>query len=304
MTVPPLPRTGIVSHILPPSPSGQATVLWRLLEGLPPDRYVLLSRERYEGTGNTGDGAGKLPVPYFAFDPSLRVPSFGRFPGSSIRFTGDTILGILDRARQIGEIARKERLDLIVACSGDLVDLPASCLAAQRAEIPFVPYLFDDYLYQWTGSMRAAARRMEPWVMKHAKAVIVPNEFLREEYAKRYGVRAAVVRNPCPLPDLASLDRATRMFPPGGINIVYTGAVYHAHYDAFRNLVAAIRMIGRTDIRLHLYTAQAAEEIGRTGSPARWSSITPTFLPPRFPPCCARPTSCSSRWVSTRRFPR
>ena len=262
MTVPPLPRTGVVSHILPPSPSGQATVLRRLLEGFPGERCVLLSRERYDGAG---DAAGKLPLPYFAFDPPRRLPSFGRFPGSSVRFAGDTLLAVRGRARQIGAIARKERLGLIVACSGDLVDLPASCLAARRAGIPFVPYLFDDYLYQWTGSARTAARRMEPWVMRHAHAVIVPNEYLLDEYAKRYGVRATVVRNPCPMPDLAALDGTPRVFPPDGIDIVYTGAVYHAHYDAFRNLVAAIRTTGRPDVRLHLYTAQAAEEIGGIG---------------------------------------
>ena len=262
MTVPPLPRTGVVSHILPPSPSGQATVLRRLLDGFPPGLCVLLSRERYDGVG---DGAGKLPLPYFAFHPSRRFPSIGRFPGSSIRFAGDTFLGVWGRARQIGAIVRDERLGLIVACSGDLADLPASCLAARRAGVPFVPYLFDDYLYQWTGSARTAARRMEPWVMKHAKAVIVPNEYLRDEYAKRYGMRATVVRNPCPMPDLAALDAAPRVFPPDGIDIVYTGAVYHANFDAFRNLVAAIRKLGRPDVRLHLYTAQTAEEVGRIG---------------------------------------
>lgn len=101
--------------------------------------------------------------------------------------------------------------------------------------------------------------------MKRAKAVIVPNEYLRDAYAKRYGVRTTVVRNPCPMPDLAALDGAVRVFPPDGIDIVYTGAVYHAHDDAFRNLVAAIRILGRPDIRLHLYTAQTAEEIGRIG---------------------------------------
>jgi len=239
--------------------------LRRLLEGFSADDCVLLSRERYDGAGGAADGGGKLPLPYFAFHPSPRLPSFGRLPGSAIRFAGDTILEIRGRARQIGAIARAERLGLIIACSGDLVDLPASCLAARRAGIPFVPYLFDDYLYQWTGSMRAAARRMEPWVMKHVKDAIVPNEFLGEEYARRYGVHANVVRNPCPMPDLPALDAATRVFPPGGIDIVYTGAVYHAHYDAFRNLLAAIRKLDRADVRLHLYTAQTAEEIGRTG---------------------------------------
>ena len=51
------PKTAIVSHVLPPSPSGQAVVLYRLLEGMPPDRYCLISRERYEGDAR-GDGVG------------------------------------------------------------------------------------------------------------------------------------------------------------------------------------------------------------------------------------------------------
>jgi glycosyltransferase involved in cell wall biosynthesis len=43
---------------------------------------------------------------------------------------------------------------------------------------------------------------------------------------------------------------------PGEIKIVYTGAVYHAHYDAFHNLLVALQEIGRPEIKLHLYTAQ------------------------------------------------
>src|SRR5205823_2319116 len=47
--------------------------------------------------------------------------------------------------------------------------------------------------------------------------------------------------------------------------IVYTGAVYEAHYDAFRNLVRAIELLGREDVRLHLYTAQTPGELAEVG---------------------------------------
>ncbi len=260
-----LPKTGIVSHILPPSPSGQATVLARLLEGIDPDRYVLLSRERYDGA-ETGENRGNaLPGRRYAFRPPPPAPPVWRFAGSFLRFARDTFVGIRARAGQIEEILRKEGCDLLVACSGDLLDLPAACLAGRRTGVSFVPYLFDDYLYQWTGPARSASRRLEPWVMRHARGLIVPNEFLREEYARRYGIAGIVVRNPCLLPDLGDLDRAPRPFPGGTADIVYTGAVYHANADAIRNLLSAVRSLGRPDVRLRLYTAQTPEEIGRHG---------------------------------------
>ena len=259
------PKTGVVSHILPPSPSGQAAVLARLLGGIDPDRYVLLSRERYEGTGKGDNADQMLPGRRYLFrPPSLAQPAW-RLAGSFLRFARDTFVGIRDRAGQIEEILRKEGCDLLVACSGDLLDLPAACLAGGRTGIPFVPYLFDDYLYQWTGPARSASRRLEPWVMRRARGVIVPNEFLREEYARRHGVSGVVVRNPCPLPDLDAMDRAPRLFPGGGVDIVYAGAVYHANADAVRNLVSAVRNLGRSDVRIRLYTAQTPEEIGRHG---------------------------------------
>lgn len=259
-----LPKIGIVSHILPPSPSGQATVLYRLLEGLPPERYCLLTREDDRGVGN-GDGSALLGGRTFRLGPARRLPVGGTVRIPFLSVPADAAVGIAMRARQIARIARGEGCGLLIGCTGDLYDLPATCLASRWAGIPFVPYLFDDYLNQWTGAARLASGRLEPWVIRNARGAIVPNEFLREEYARRYGVRGVVVRNPCPLPDLGVLDRVPRPAPGGAADIVYAGAVYHANVDAFRNLVSAVRKLGRPDVRIHLYTAQSPEEIGRYG---------------------------------------
>jgi len=257
-------KIGIVSHILPPSPSGQATVLYRLLEGFSPERYCLITREDDRGVGN-GDASARLGGRTFRLIPVRRLPAGGGLRIPLLSVPVDVAAGIGLRARQIARIARREECGLLIGCTGDLYDLPAVCLASRWTKIPFVPYLFDDYLYQWTGPARSASGRLEPWVMRHTSVVIVPNEFLREEYARRYGVRSIVVRNPCPLPDLDALDRAPRIFPGGNADIVYAGAVYHANADAFRNLVSAVRKLGRPDVRIHLFTAQTPEEIGRFG---------------------------------------
>lgn len=259
-------RLGIVSHVLPPSPSGQAVVLHRLLSDIPPERYFLVSREDYAAPGGAAASASaKLPGRYYRLAPRRRL-ALTRIPGlRSLAEPLDAWTAVRDRARQIAEIARRERCGLLVGCTGDLYDLPATALAARRAGIPFVPYIFDDYVFQWTGPARRIAARFEPAALRGARAVIVPNEFARDEYAGRCGAPGVIVRNPCLLPDLAALDGAKRVFGPGELHIVYTGAVYHAQTDAFRNLIAAISRPGHAAARLHIYTAQSDAELEEQG---------------------------------------
>jgi hypothetical protein len=66
------------------------------------------------------------------------------------------------RARQIFRILKKERSEAVVACTGDLYDLPAAFLASRRAGLRYYIYLFDDYFYQWPGALeRSFAQRWE-----------------------------------------------------------------------------------------------------------------------------------------------
>jgi len=174
-------------------------------------------------------------------------------------------IAVRDRAWQIADIARREGCGLLIGCTGDLYDLPATALAARWAGLPFVPYIFDDYVYQWTGPARRIAARLEPRLLETARAVIVPNEYALEEYAKRCPAPGVIIRNPCTLPELSALDGAERVFGPGEIHIVYTGAVYHAQTDAFRNLIAAASRLRQAKVRLHIYTAQSDAELESQG---------------------------------------
>lgn len=255
----------IVSHILPPSPSGQAIVLSRLLGGGLPLRYCLLSREIGKSERGGEASAARLPVPHYRLKPAPRLPDGGKGPLSIVTTGINALVGILWRARQIGKIIRRERCRALIVCTGNLYDLPAGRLAAQRTGVPLVLYVFDDYLYQWTGFRRTIARRLEPALFRAARGVIVPNEFMQREYLERYGVESTIIRNPCPMPDLAGLDRMEKVFDEGEIAIVYAGAIYHAHYDAFRNLVAAIASIGRPEVKLHVYTSQPVAELKSNG---------------------------------------
>jgi glycosyltransferase involved in cell wall biosynthesis len=246
-------RVGIVSHSVPPFVSGQAIVIGRLLSTLPADRVVLISREQPPSpTG--GYRRHRLP-------PLLRLPA----PTTSFVFapnwTANALWGIWRRSRQIEEIVRRESIGLLVGCSGDLYDLPATRWAAARARVPFIAYVFDDYRYQWTGVNRAIAAALEPAIVRGAAAIIVPNEHLDAEYRARHGRSCVVVHNPCLMPT----DEERRRTPSTHKRIVYTGSIYHAHHDAFRNLVRAIDRLGRRDLRLVLYTAQPQAELAANG---------------------------------------
>jgi glycosyltransferase involved in cell wall biosynthesis len=282
-------KVGVVSHILPPSPSGQAVVLYRLLSGFPPHRYCLISREECREVRN-GDGSFRLGGRVHHLAPVHQLPVVGSFRLPVLSVPVNAAMGIGQRARQIARIVREEGCRMLIGCTGDLYDLPAACLASRWAKVPFVPYLFDDYTYQWTGVSRSVSKRLEPMILRRSRGAIVPNEYMREEYARRHGIQCAVVRNPCPLPDLDILDRSPRIFHEGSVDIVYTGAVYHANCDAIRNLLAAIGTLGRTDVRLHLYTAQTREEIGRMGI-AGPAVVHHPHIPPHEVPAVLRQAS-------------
>jgi glycosyltransferase involved in cell wall biosynthesis len=177
-------------------------------------------------------------------------------------------------------VVRDEKCGLILACSGDIVDLPAGYLASLWSRCPFYAYIFDYYSHQWTQRLhRALAQRVEPIVLKRAAGVIVPNEFLRDEYHRRYQVEPTVIHNPC------EVWHTECEFPwpasQGQIRIVYTGAVHHANDDAFRNLIAAIHLLDRVDVELHLYTAQPPAELERAeirGPVVRHNPLAPSHV--------------------------
>ena len=253
-------KFALVSHVLPPSWSGQAVVLHRLLRALDPDCYCLISLQSYDPQAYKGDMSSRLKARYYCLNPGFRLGILQRFGLSGMGNWLQTYL----RARQIFRIVKKDQSDAIIACTGNLYDLPAAYLASRWAGVRYFVYLFDDYFYQWPGPLeRSFAQRWERMLIKEAVGVVVPNEFLYEEYRGRHGIEPVVIHNPCE--ELRKVWEEEGPWPtdPWEIKIVYTGAVYHAHYDAFHNLIAAIPQLKGREIKLHLYTAQEPAELQR-----------------------------------------
>jgi len=255
----------ILSHILPPSPSGQAVTIYELLKGLQGIEYCLISHKNYTNSQNNAAATEKLPAKYFYLKPLFQLPVLNKFKISPLTLTINALWGIFNRARMLRNIIRKENINLLISCTGDLYDLPAAHFASKWSGIPHIPYIFDDYMYQWTGFRRLIAKMLEPRILKSAADIIVANEYMAEEYRRRYDCKSTVIHNSCQLPVLSELDSETPLFSNQETNIVYTGAVYHANYDAFQNLIAAFDILNRNDIKLHLYTAQSTDALKQCG---------------------------------------
>ena len=253
-------KVAFVSESLPPSKTGQALVLRRLLGGWAPSDYCLLSTQApREGA------AGALPAKTYQLGAPPLLGRGYRYGLSYLRESVDVARGVRARAAEIGGVLRRERCDAVVACTGDLLDLPAACLAARRARVPFYAYVFDHYSYrEWMNPARRFwAARMEPWVLRRAAGVVVPNEVLRDDLRRRFRIEPAVVYNSFDLSPYAGAEGA----PPAGGDgrIVYTGDIYEAHYDAFRNLLEALERPGLEGLSLHAYTPRDRKELAREG---------------------------------------
>jgi glycosyltransferase involved in cell wall biosynthesis len=238
-----------------------------MFSGFRPENYSLISLEP-SYSGEHGEAQpDSLPVKHYQLSRAFRLHRGDRFGLFRIRESINILWAIIRHARSIVAIIRKERCDAVLACTGDITLLPASYLASRWTKMPFYAYIFDHYSYrEWQNPVAAFwARRFESRLLKGAAAVIAPNEILRDDLRRQYGIEAAVIHNSFDISPY-ELQREVRSgTDEGEIKIVYTGEIYEAHYDAFRNLLEAIKLLQRPDIKLHLYTSHPLKYLNAKG---------------------------------------
>jgi glycosyltransferase involved in cell wall biosynthesis len=246
----------VVSHTLPPETNGQAIMLGRILSGIPADNYRLVLT-RQPSAVDVGKG---LPARHY-YPPDDPLGASSRIPGiAAVRAGLDIPRKLKKRALAIRDILVAERCRTIIVCTGDLFDLPAAAWAARQAGIPLIVYAFDYFAYQFDAATglagfvaRNLARLFERWTIKRAEAVIVPNEFLGNEYARRYQTPTVIVRNPLQATPAIPASTAWPALP-GPARIIYTGSVYAAHEAAFKNLARALSIATPGEFASHIFT--------------------------------------------------
>lgn len=264
-------KFALVSNVLPPGDSSHAAVIYRLLRDLDPRTYCLVSSGPLPSGAAPGE-PGRLAARHYSLRPTPQLTRGYRMGLDWWRKRINFAVGLLPRAKAIADVLRREQCDAVVVCTGgaEILDLPAAYLASRRTGARFYPYLLDCY-----GHMVAHVAgehifaRIEPILLTRAAAVIVHNEFQRDEVRRNYDVDAVVIHNPCDLAEYAGPRRTeasgSGAAPVRDPRIVYTGSVGPLHYEAFRNLMTAIGRLDRHDLRLHLYTAQPAARLESEG---------------------------------------
>ncbi|MBP1927935.1 glycosyltransferase involved in cell wall biosynthesis [Methanolinea mesophila] len=247
-------KFAIISPVLPPSPSGQAVVLYKLLQDIPSDDFIVISTRDYHK--KCRDSCTERFNSEYFYMPGLHI-LFKQFILITNFFGVKIFLRayLNKRASDYTKILAKNGCQLAIVCTADLFEPDAVCSACKKLQIPLYFYIFDDYILQWHNrSELKFAGETGPLVIKNAEKVIVANECLKREYHKRYGIESDVIHNP------VNMDFYKRPgnsgFSSTNLRIVYTGDVGEAHYDAFRNMISALKLINRRDVKLHIYTGR------------------------------------------------
>lgn len=255
-------RFAVLSHMLPPSATGQPVMLGRLLSGIATESYALIGLEGFRSPETGVTASRPLPAAVRHLPKEWRLRGAGRagVPALDWRFR------LRQRARSLTRVLRLESVETLVACSGELLNIPAAVLAAESLGVRVVAYYFDDYPFQWlTPAERRFAASWERRLIAAGGAFVVPNELLRDDLSRRGAARTVVVRNPLPEDVVPAADPEAWPSAPGTLKIVFAGAIYHAHADAFRNLLAAMERVADLDPRLELLTAQPEGDLKALG---------------------------------------
>ncbi len=257
-----LPRIAVVSTVVPPGAQGQAHVLGHLIGFPPPENCLLLADQPPFPPGTALEG----PFANYRVlaQPRIRFKDAGWLANQLPHFNSMAALlhSVVARAHEISRHAQAFNASVLVACTASPFDLPACTLVAIRRRLPLIAYLFDDPIFQWApGPLRNFARMWEPIWARIAAQVIVPNEAMAAKFTLRRDRKPVIVRNPVSSEAVASGNNWPTV--PGQFRIVYTGSVYHAHTDAFLNLLGALEELD--DWSLHIYTSQTEAQVAGYG---------------------------------------
>ena len=177
-------KFAIISPVLPPSPSGQAIVLFRLLKNIDPNQFILISPQNYKRVTNTNqNGTSKLGskhyhVPHFFYaGETFLIKADLRGFGLLLKFY------LMIRTMMFAWIVKREGCVCVIGCSADLLDPYCSCKACKKLNIPFIFYAFDDYIAQFHNQNDLYfSHKYGPEILRSAEKVLVPNDFLRDYY--------------------------------------------------------------------------------------------------------------------------
>lgn len=260
-----VPRFAVFSPVLPPLQGGQPIILQRLLAGSDPAEFCLIGSEFYHHQLAHLETLPSLAAQTYWIPAATPRPLPRTTRKELLQVPLDFVREVSARARFVHDVLTRERIEVLVVCTGDLYSFAACAVAARRAGAACVPYFFDDLMHQTGPRLVPLAFLVERLALRSSQRSIVTNEAAAALLAGRHGVSSDVVYNAAPAPDLGVLDAAPSPFTAPGFHLVFAGNIYEAHYDAFTNLAQALALVDDLQVRLHIYAPQTAEQLRERG---------------------------------------
>ncbi len=250
-------KFALISHVLPPNWSGQSIILGRLLRDVDPESYVLISSSKIDNKHKSTEN--ELLGRYYFLTSFFANTNFSTHHGFRILLVP---FELIIRTIQMIRIIRLEHCNCIVACTGDILDIPCAYFAGLLTNRKLIPYYFDDYVFQWSNPLaRNFARIFEKIIFYRTSQVIVPNEFMKETIDKRHNIKSTIIRNSMPIEiDKVESNKNSREDKK---LIVFTGAIYQTNITALLTLFVAIEYIKDYKVEINIFTAQSVEKILR-----------------------------------------
>jgi glycosyltransferase involved in cell wall biosynthesis len=251
-------KIGFVSHVLPPSPSGQSVVIERILREMDKESYELIQTRPFTKNNNLIDSLpGKTVI------VSENIPA-EKFYKNTFLFFCLGIIKAFIRGYAVARVVFRKRCGVLLGCTGDLFDPPATYFAGQFLKSKLYFYYFDDYRYQWVDKKRRKFSALfEELFFRAADGFVVPNEFMQQELLARCFVDTRIVRNPTD--DIEEKQKYQKKPINEKKQIIYTGSVYHVNVEAIKNVLRALEILDHDDIKLHIYSLQSEEALRQYG---------------------------------------
>jgi hypothetical protein len=260
-------KVALANRYVPPNTYGSASRIHRVFLEIDPDSYLVITGSEVEALLHSDAQAPRLACPYHVLPSEWRRIPFmwGGTAGKVVAWL-NVWLRVLQRARNIRRIVRKEGCRKVISFTGDLEDIPSAWLAARWAHCEFSAVVDDDYVTQWTEPhKRWFARQVGPFVFRNADKVFTVSAELGTEYRRRYGCDCHVLPTPVMGPVVQPSSTVPMGRPDHELRILFSGTVYDLNADVIACLIRAAALVVERRVVVHLYTWQTRDDLRAKG---------------------------------------
>jgi len=238
----------LYSSVLPPLLSGQSVIINRLLKTIPKQNFILMTTKRHkENLINNKSGTKRY---YYLSDAYLFL--LIKYLNSSKILTRLLNVFIGFNTYLMKLTLKKEKIELVICCTSDFLNPISLYKAAKSLNIPFIFYVFDEYIYQWMQPYRDYAKLFESKYISYADAFIFTNEYAAASYKTRINdLNYKIVRNLLP-PDYNYPNKINNMTMQK--KILFAGSVYNINREVILKIAKAIDDLN-IDLQLDIFSS-------------------------------------------------